>query len=170
MARCIAGGEPKRFIHRAESDIDPDAPERTARALAEFRPEFVWWHTFAHALIRSIQADTGYSSSAIRERVYLTKRNDAWVGGILLYVTEGGMSGTLGGLTSLLPDMQAHIDRAVRASSVCSNDPLRGRCAHQRSARHRVLCLQHESRNLLRTQEPVPRSLVVHGIVLRDLR
>ena len=34
------------------------------------------------------------------------------------------MSGTLGGLTSLLPDMQAHIDRAVRASSVCSNDPL----------------------------------------------
>ena len=124
VARCIAGGEPKRFIHRAESDIDPKAPERTARALAEFRPEFVWWHTFAHALIRSIQADTGYSSSAIRERVYLTKRNDAWVGGILLYVTEGGMSGTLGGLTSLLPDMQAHIDRAVRASSVCSNDPL----------------------------------------------
>ena len=65
VARCIAGGEPKRFIHRAESDIDPDAPERTARALAEYRPEFVWWHTFAHALIRSIQADTGYSSSAI---------------------------------------------------------------------------------------------------------
>ena len=92
---------------------------------AESHPMFVWWHTFSHHLIRSVQAETGYSSSAISERVYaVQKPNGKWTGAILLYVTEGGMDGTLGGLISLLPNLQIYLDRVRRDSVVCSMDPL----------------------------------------------
>jgi hypothetical protein len=86
---------------------------------------FVWWHTFSHHLIRAVQAETGYSSSAISERVYaIPKPDGSWTGAILLYVTEGGMDGTLGGLISLLPNMQIYLDRVRRDAVVCSMDPL----------------------------------------------
>tara|TARA_B110000211_G_scaffold175907_1_gene198828 strand:- start:311 stop:1522 length:1212 start_codon:yes stop_codon:yes gene_type:complete len=90
----------------------------------EAHPMFVWWHTLAHHLIRAIQQDTGYSSSAIRERVYAEKVGGSWTGGILLYVTEGGMDGTLGGLTSLALNMQRYLDIIAQKSDQCSNDPL----------------------------------------------
>ncbi len=92
---------------------------------AESHPMFVWWHTFSHHLIRAVQAETGYSSSAISERVYaIPKPDGTWTGAILLYVTEGGMDGTLGGLISLLPNMQIYLDRVRRDAVVCSMDPL----------------------------------------------
>jgi hypothetical protein len=91
----------------------------------ESHPLFVWWHTFSHHLIRAVQAETGYSSSAISERVYAVQKPDGkWTGAVLLYVTEGGMDGTLGGLISLLPNMQIYLDRVRRDSVVCSMDPL----------------------------------------------
>jgi hypothetical protein len=93
--------------------------------LLEIHPMFVWWHTLTHQLIRTIQHDTGYSSSAISERIYATKKSDgSWTGGVLLYVTEGGMDGTLGGLTALARNMQKYLNSMEKASEVCSNDPL----------------------------------------------
>ena len=40
------------------------------------------------------------------------------------HVTEGGMDGTLGGLTALAPNMQRYLDDVARRSELCSNDPL----------------------------------------------
>ena len=96
--------------------------------LAESHPVFVWWHTLAHHLIRAVQADVGYSSASIRERVYADPSDgSAWSGAILLYVTEGSsLSGTLGGMVSLLPRLQRHLDMVHDSSEVCSNDPLCG--------------------------------------------
>ena len=37
----------------------------------ELSPRFVWWHTLAHLLIRSLSLEAGYSTASIRERVYL---------------------------------------------------------------------------------------------------
>jgi len=112
------------LLYRGFSGVDPNDKENTSAALVETRPEFVWWHTFAHHLIRVVQAETGYSSSAIKERIYTVRRGDRWFSAVLLYVTEGGMSGTLGGLTSLLPNLQIYFDRLVEGAEVCSNDPL----------------------------------------------
>ena len=107
--------------------IDEDwlPPSETAgEYFSEAHPSFVWWHTFAHHLIRSIQADTGYSSASIRERVYsVPNQSGVWEGAILLYVTDG-MDGTLGGLTSILPNLQTFLDGAERTALLCSNDPL----------------------------------------------
>ena len=35
-------------------------------------PVHVWWHTLSHRLLQSLAVDSGYSSAAIRERVYIT--------------------------------------------------------------------------------------------------
>lgn len=103
---------------------EPSDVEVNSKHIAESHPCFVWWHTFAHQLIRIIQQDTGYSSSSIKERIYCENIDGIWKGGILLYVTEGGMDGTLGGLTSLVPNLQRYIDQLAEKSAICSNDPL----------------------------------------------
>ena len=41
-----------------------------------------------------------------------------------MYVTEGGMDGTLGGLTSLYTHFQTFLDRMLEEAEVCSMDPL----------------------------------------------
>lgn len=109
----------EEFGHFDTLDLDGKSS-----AIIESHPMFVWWHTLAHHLIRTIQHDTGYSSSAINERIYAEKVNGKWTGGILLYVTEGGMDGTLGGLTSLARNLQKYFDILSDSSEQCSNDPL----------------------------------------------
>ena len=113
----------KRHMFRGLRGEPLDLPIEE-KHIAESHPMFVWWHTLAHHLIRTIQQDTGYSSSAITERIYAHEIDGKWTGGILLYVTEGGMDGTLGGLTSLAPNLQRYLDTIAEESDNCSNDPL----------------------------------------------
>jgi hypothetical protein len=91
-------------------------------------PVFVWWHTFAHRLISALSLDSGYSSAAVRERVYLyvDEATNRTFGGILLYTTQPGGDGTLGGLIGLVPTFERVLEAAVRNLDSCSNDPLCG--------------------------------------------
>ena len=86
----------------------------------ELGPAFVWWHTLSHALTRAIGEHAGYSSASIRERVYVEGRR----GGILLYATQPGNDGTLGGLISLAPHIDQILPAAMEGVRVCSGDPL----------------------------------------------
>ncbi|GIV15153.1 MAG: hypothetical protein KatS3mg022_0588 [Armatimonadota bacterium] len=88
----------------------------------ELHPVFVWWHTLSHFLIRAISVDSGYSSAAIRERVYVSV--DKSVGGIVLYATQPGSEGSSGGLISLVPHFGSILQRALEMAENCSNDPL----------------------------------------------
>lgn len=102
-------------------------PDHLFRAAArdELAPVFVWWHTLGHLLIRAISIDSGYSSSAIRERVYFeVSRNGRSRGGVILYATQPGNDGSLGGLIALVPNFDRIISRALEMLQVCSNDPL----------------------------------------------
>jgi len=88
----------------------------------------VWWHTFSHRLINAMAIHSGYNSSSIRERLYLTKTSEGDLrGGILLYTTQPGGDGTLGGLTSLVPEFENILSLALDNIDRCSNDPL---CEH----------------------------------------
>lgn len=89
-----------------------------------FHPVFVWWHTLSHLLIRSVSLDAGYSSASIRERVYLEIEEEQIRGGILLYATQPGSDGTLGGLIALVPYFERILERALELSKTCSCDPL----------------------------------------------
>jgi hypothetical protein len=90
----------------------------------ELHPVFVWWHAFAHLLIRSISIDSGYSSAAIRERVYLEAEPRRARGGVILYATQPGNDGSLGGLIALVLHFERIFSRAMEMLRVCSNDPL----------------------------------------------
>jgi hypothetical protein len=76
-------------------------------------------------LINAVALHSGYSSNAIRERIYLTKDNEGRAqGGILLYTAQSGGDGTMGGLTALVPRFRTILDLALYGLDRCSNDPL----------------------------------------------
>jgi hypothetical protein len=96
---------------------------------SQLHPVFVWWHTFSHRLISSLSVDSGYSSASIRERVFIKfENNDPFKasGGVLLYTTQPGGDGTLGGLIGLVPEFNKVLNRVFRNVYTCSNDPLCG--------------------------------------------
>lgn len=92
----------------------------------QFHPAFVWWHSLSHRIISALSVDSGYSSAAIRECVYTVKDpvSNEVSGGILLYTTQSGSDGSLGGLISLVPDFETVLSAAARNLDACSNDPL----------------------------------------------
>jgi len=96
---------------------DPDIKE-------ELHPLFVRWHTLSHLLIRSIAIEAGYSAASIRERIYIEHDESKNRGGILLYASQPGTDGTLGGLIALAPNFQDIFDIAFEQLQTCSGDPL----------------------------------------------
>ena len=117
-----------RFSFRnKKQDTDVNPPRKLSR-MYELDPDFIWWHTFAHALVKTIQDSAGYSNTAIHERVYFERNDDGRVrGGILLYVSQPGVDGTLGGLVGLIPEFSRYVDGAIDMMQTCSGDPM---CRH----------------------------------------
>ncbi len=88
-------------------------------------PRRVLVHTFAHALMRQLTLDCGYSSTALRERLYVGE-GDAPMAGLLIYTATTDDDGTLGGLQREgTPErMERTIKAAIQAQAWCSSDPL----------------------------------------------
>lgn len=108
---------------------DSEVPEvQDPNSLIAWNALSVWWHSFSHRLINAMSLHSGYSSSAIRERVYMTTNDEGERrGGVLLYTTQPGGDGTMGGLTSLVQDFEHIMELAFDGVDRCSNDPL---CEH----------------------------------------
>ena len=87
---------------RAELWVDREKDETAISESTMLNPLFVWWHTLAHRIIYGLSIDSGYSSAAIRERIYFRKKSAGKSsGGILLYTSQQGSDGSLGGLMAL---------------------------------------------------------------------
>ena len=82
---------------------------------------YVLMHTFSHLLIKQMAMSSGYSSSAIRERIYFGDK----MAGILLYTGSSDKEGSLGGLVELgTADQITSLMRdAFQEALVCTNDP-----------------------------------------------
>lgn len=91
----------------------------------EISPRFLLIHTLAHALMRQLTLDCGYSNASLRERLYVGL-NPSDMAGLLIYTATADADGTLGGLQRQgLPDRMARtIPAAIRAMEWCSSDPL----------------------------------------------
>jgi hypothetical protein len=92
-----------------------------------FHPLFVWLHSFSHRIISSLSIDAGYSSSSIRERIYIDINQEIpnkSQGGILLYTSQSGGDGTLGGLIAQTENFKIILNRSLNNIDSCSNDPL----------------------------------------------
>ena len=106
---------------------------RTARGLAPPEegfpgPRFVLLHSFAHALIRQLSLECGYTAASLRERIY--SRNPGTgqpeMAGVLIYTGAPDSEGTLGGLVSLGEPaiLERHLSQALDSMRLCSSDPL----------------------------------------------
>jgi hypothetical protein len=82
-------------------------------------------HALSHVLMRQMAIDSGYSSSSIRERLYVSDE-DYPMCGLLLYTASSDADGTLGGLSrQALPDrLLALVVNGILSMEWCSNDPL----------------------------------------------
>lgn len=85
-------------------------------------------HSFAHALIRTISIDCGYSSSALRERLYISEPSGAReaMNGVLVYTGSPDSEGSLGGLVRLADPRQIEriVMRTLRSARWCGSDPV----------------------------------------------
>jgi len=103
----------KEFIRYSENRGWTVASERGAK--------YVLMHTFAHMLIKEMGNKSGYSTSAIKERIY----SDTDMSGILLYTGSSDKEGSLGGLVELGKNNKIIplIQSAFNNSLLCTNDP-----------------------------------------------
>ena len=88
-------------------------------------PRYLLAHTFAHALMRQLTLECGYSTAALRERLYVSDGTDG-MAGLLIYTATPDSDGTLGGLQR---QGEAHriepaVVEAIGAMEWCSSDPL----------------------------------------------
>ena len=85
-------------------------------------------HSFAHAMIRQLSVDCGYSSTALRERLYIADPDDGSdsMNGVLIYTGSPDSEGSLGGLVRLAAPalIQDAVIRAIRHARWCGSDPV----------------------------------------------
>jgi hypothetical protein len=90
-------------------------------------------HSLAHALMRQIVLDCGYTAASVRERIYCRRPSEESgpMGGILLYTAAPDSEGTLGGLVELGDPLTLgrHLHQALESVRLCASDPL---CAEHR--------------------------------------
>ncbi|TFD99518.1 DUF1998 domain-containing protein [Jeotgalibacillus sp. R-1-5s-1] len=91
---------------------------------------YVLLHTLSHALMRELCLHSGYSSSALKERIY--SNPEKGMAGILVYTATVDSEGSLGGLVELgkTHNFESILARALSAAKYCSGDPL---CAEKHS-------------------------------------
>lgn len=88
-------------------------------------PRYMLVHTFSHALMRQLSLECGYSTSSLRERLYVDAQAPGMCG-VLVYTSTADADGTLGGLVrqGRADRMEALIRSALKAIEWCSSDPL----------------------------------------------
>ncbi len=89
-------------------------------------PRFVLLHTFAHILMNRLSFECGYSSAALRERLYVSDNPASPMAGLLIYTAAGDAEGTMGGLVRMGKpgNLEPVIRRALEAAQWCSTDPV----------------------------------------------
>ena len=113
--------------HRLESSFRDYNAQRSGSERPFPGMRYVLLHSLAHALIRRLCLDAGYSSSALRERIY-SAGGDEPMAGLLIYTASSDSEGSLGGLVDQAsPERfgEALLD-ALRDAGLCAQDPLCG--------------------------------------------
>lgn len=91
-------------------------------------PRLLLVHSFAHAVIRQISVECGYSASALRERLYVEEADGVRppMNGVLIYTGSPDSEGSLGGLVRLAePELlEPILARTLHSVGWCGSDPV----------------------------------------------
>lgn len=87
---------------------------------------YILLHSLSHALMRQLCMSSGYSSSALRERIYSRNIQGQEMAGILIYTATPDSEGSLGGLVELAKrdSFEQVLWEALQEATFCSADPL----------------------------------------------
>lgn len=90
-------------------------------------PRTILLHTLAHAIIRQLTFECGYSSTSLKERIYTTFEDGTIdMAGILIYTTSSDSDGSLGGLVKQgrTQNLKKILEKTIENIAWCSTDPL----------------------------------------------
>jgi hypothetical protein len=92
----------------------------------EISPRFILIHTFSHLVMNRLVFECGYSSAALRERIYTSNHPDNQMAGLLIYTADGDSEGTMGVLVRMGKPgfLEPIIQRALESAKWCSADPV----------------------------------------------
>jgi hypothetical protein len=92
----------------------------------EITPRFLMIHTFAHLVMNRLTFECGYSSAALRERLYVSEPGAAPMAAVLVYTAAGDAEGTMGGLVRMGKPgyLEPTIRAALRDATWCAADPV----------------------------------------------
>lgn len=91
----------------------------------EATPRLLLVHALAHALVRQLTIECGYSTASLRERLYVSD-GPAGMAGLLIYTATSDSDGTLGGLQRRADPclLGPTVIGALRSAQWCASDPL----------------------------------------------
>jgi len=112
------------FVNRMS--IEPLLLPPSANINWQWAARYQLVHTLAHILINQLVFECGYSSAALKERLFVSSDNSAPMAGILIYTASGDSEGSMGGLVRLgRPKLfEGMVRRAISRASWCSADPV----------------------------------------------
>jgi len=89
-------------------------------------PRYLLVHTLAHLVINEFTFECGYSSAALRERLFVSDNPDAPMAAVLIYTAAGDAEGTLGGLVRMGKPgyFEPILLRSLERARWCSADPV----------------------------------------------
>ncbi len=92
----------------------------------DITPRFLLLHTFSHLLINQLTFECGYSTAALRERLYVSASEHAPMAGVLIYTADGDAEGTMGGLVRMGKPgyLEPAVLAALQGAFWCSADPI----------------------------------------------
>lgn len=87
---------------------------------------FLLLHSFAHLLMNRLTFECGYSTAALRERLYVSASPTAPMASVLIYTAAGDAEGTMGGLVRIAKPgyLEPVVRRALEEARWCSADPI----------------------------------------------
>lgn len=87
---------------------------------------YILLHTMAHLLIRELTLNCGYTSAAIKEKIYSSENDENKMCGVLIYTASADSDGSLGGLArqGVTEKIRDIIFNMLWSASWCSNDPI----------------------------------------------
>ena len=112
------------FIMRLSGVALTLPPSRAADI--EWASRYLLVHSLSHLLINQLVFGCGYSTAALKERLYVSSDPSAPMAGFLIYTASGDSEGTLGGLVRLGRKelLEPLVLRALNKASWCSADPV----------------------------------------------
>lgn len=114
------------FVDRMGKEPNLLPPLQSNGCTPQWAARYLLVHTLAHILINQMVFECGYSSAALKERIFVSSDSEAPMAAFLIYTAAGDSEGSLGGLVRIgRPELfEPMVLRALSRASWCSADPV----------------------------------------------